>query len=107
MSKRKSTSRAKLKTPNQEELILTWKEHFKNLLGKSPKVTNKPFTKIINNQLDIKLGLFMQEELDVVLRKIKTGKLPDLLKYHQKYGRQGNLATYCSDTVMPYIIRTQ
>ena len=26
----------------------------------------------------------------------KTGKLPNLMKYHQKYGRQGNLTTYCS-----------
>ena len=51
-----------------------WKEHFKNLLGKSPKITNKPIRKIINNQLDIKLGQFMQEELDVVLTKIKNRK---------------------------------
>ena len=29
------------------------------------------------------------------------------MKYHQKYGRQENSTTYCSDTVMPYISRTQ
>ena len=50
-----------------------WKEHFKNLLEKSLKVTDKPITKIINYQLDIKLGQFTQE-LDVILRKIKNGK---------------------------------
>ena len=48
------------------------KEHFNNLFGKSPKVTNKPLTKIINNQLDMKLGQFTQEELNVVLTKIKN-----------------------------------
>ena len=65
------TTRAKLKSASQEERIHLWKEHFKNLLRKSPKVTGEPITKIINNQQDIKLGQFMQEELDVVLTKIK------------------------------------
>ena len=50
-----------------------WKEHFKNLLGKSPEITDKTITKIINDQLDIKLGQFTQE-LDVVLTKIKNRK---------------------------------
>ena len=31
----------------------------------------EPITKIISNQLDIKLGQFTHEELDSVLRKIK------------------------------------
>ena len=59
-----------------------WKEHFKNLLGNSPKVTNKPVKKIVNTQLDIKLGKFTQEELDVVLAKIKKRKAADLDKIH-------------------------
>ena len=46
----------------------------------------------INNQLDIKLKQFTQEELDVVLSKI--GMLPVLMKYLQKYGRQGKSITY-------------
>ena len=45
-----------LKAVNQEERIPMWKEHFEYLLGNSPKVTNKPNTKIINCQQDIKLG---------------------------------------------------
>ena len=65
-----------------------WKEYFKNLPEKSPKVTDKPITKIINNQIDIKLGQFTQEELSVVLTEIKTGKLPVLMKDLNKYGRQ-------------------
>ena len=74
VSKRKITSRTKLKAASQEERIHFWKEYFKNLVGNSPKVTDKPITKIINNQLDIKLGQFPQEELDVVLTKIKNRK---------------------------------
>ena len=54
--RRTSTVRAKLKAANQEEQIHLWKQHFKNLLGKPPKVTDEPITKIISNQLDIKLG---------------------------------------------------
>ena len=74
VSKRKSTSRAKLK----EERIRMWKEHFKNLLGNSPKVTDRPLTKIVNNKLDIKPGQFIKKELNVVLAKIKNRKAAGL-----------------------------
>ena len=57
--------------------------------------------KIINNQPDIKIGQFTQEE------KLKAGKLLVLMKYIQEYGRQGNSMTYCSDTAMLCITRTQ
>ena len=69
VSKRKSTSRTKLRAASQEEWLYMWKEHFKNLLEKSLKVTVKPITKIVNYQLDIKLGLFTQA-LDIVLTKL-------------------------------------
>ena len=74
VSKRESNSRAKLKTASQEERIHMWKEHFKNLLEKSLKVTDKPITRFINNQLDIQLEQFTQEELNVLLTKIKNRK---------------------------------
>ena len=70
MSRRKCTARAKLKTDTREEQLLLWKQHFENLLGKPPKVTDEPITEIISNQRDIKLGQFMQEKLYLVLRKI-------------------------------------
>ena len=66
VSRRKSTAKAKLKATNQQERIKLWKQHFENLLGIPPKVTHKPITRIICKQLDIKLGLFTQEELDSV-----------------------------------------
>ena len=44
---KKSTAKAKVKAASQEERIHFWKQHFKNLLGKSTKVTEEPVTKII------------------------------------------------------------
>ena len=35
---------------------------------------DEPITKIISNQLDIKVGQFTREELDSVLRKLKKQK---------------------------------
>ena len=80
MSNRKSPTKAKLKATSKEERIHRWKQHFENLLGKPPKFTHKPITKIISNQLDIKLGQFTQEELDSVLRKIENRKAAGLDK---------------------------
>ena len=106
-SKKKSTSRGKLKAACQEEQIQMWKKHFMNLLGNFPNVTDKPVMKIINNKLDTKLRQFTLEELNVVLQKLKTEKLLVSMKYPQKYGRPRNSMTYCFDTAMPYITRTQ
>ena len=78
VSRRKSTAKAKLKAASQQERVKLWKQHFENLLGNPPKVTNEPITRIISKQLDIKLGLFTKEELDSVLRKIKNRKAAGL-----------------------------
>ena len=80
VSKRKSTAKAKLKAANQLERIKLWKQHFENLLGNPPKVTQEPITRIIRKQLDIKLGPITKEEFD-------------------------NLTTYCSDTATQSIIK--
>ena len=45
-------------------------EIFENLLGHPPKLTHEPITRIISKQLNIKIGQFLQEELDSVLRKV-------------------------------------
>ena len=86
VSRRKSTTKAKLKATNQQERIKLWKQHFENLLANPPKVTHGPITWIISKQLDIKLGPFTQE----VLRKIKNRKAagideipPEVLKIRQ------------------------
>ena len=78
VSRRKNTAKAKLKAANQQERIKLWKQHFENLLGNPPKITHETITRIISKQLDIKLGLFTQEELDSVLWKIKNRKAAGL-----------------------------
>ena len=78
VSRRKSTAKSKLKAANQQERVKLWKQHFENLIGNPPKVTNELITRIISKQLDIKLGPFTKEELDSVLRKIKNRKAAGL-----------------------------
>ena len=86
-SRKKSSAKAKLKSSSQEERIHLWKQHFEKLLEKPPKVTNEPITKAISNQLDLKLGQFMQEEIDSVQRKNKDRKATGLDEIPLKYGR--------------------
>ena len=61
VSRRKSTKGVKLKATSQEERLQKWKEHFKNLLGNPPEITDKLNQKIINGQLDMKLEQFTDE----------------------------------------------
>ena len=78
VSRKESTTKAKLKAKNYQEKIKLWKQHFENLQGNPPKVTHEPITRIISKQLDIKLGPFTQEEPDSILRKIKDRKAAGL-----------------------------
>ena len=78
VSRRKSTAKAKLKAANQQKRIKLWKQQFENLLGNPLKVTHELITRIISKQLDIKLGLFTQEELNLLLKKIKNRKAAGL-----------------------------
>ena len=54
------------------------KTTFQKSTRKPPKVTHEPITIIISKQLDIKLGLFTQEDLDSVLKKLKNRKAAGL-----------------------------
>ena len=73
----------------------------------NPNVTDERTTKNISNQLDIKLGEFTQEELDVVLWKIKNSKAASFDENPQKYGRHGLSRTYCSDTATLYLTKNR
>ena len=84
VSRRKSTAKAKLKARNQQDRIKLWKQHFENLQGSPPKVTQEPIIRIISKQLDIKQGEFTQEKLDSVLRKIKNRKAAGLDEFPQE-----------------------
>ena len=55
-----------------------WKEHFRNLFGNPLEITNKLQKKNFYSQLDIKLGQFTKEEIDAILKKIKSRKTAGL-----------------------------
>ena len=101
VSRRKITTKAKLKAPNQQERMKLWKQHFENLLGNPPKVTHEPINRIISKQLDIKLGTFTQEELDSVPRKIKNRKAAGLDEIPPEVWKTGQF----DDTAMKSIIK--
>ena len=48
VSRRKSTAKAKLRAANQQERVKLWEQHFKNLQGNPPKITDEPITRIIS-----------------------------------------------------------
>ena len=62
VSGRKNISRSKLKAVRQEEWLQKWKEHFKNMLGDIPEITDKPTETMIKSQEDIRLRQFTKEE---------------------------------------------
>ena len=95
VSRRKSTTKAKLKAASQQERVKLWEQHFKNLLGNPPKITNEPIIRIISKQSGIKLGPFTKEELDWTRsppKVWKTRQFDDILH------RQCN-AVYCQNRI--------
>ena len=98
-SKMKNTPQAKLNATSQQDRIHLWKQHFENLHGNPPEVAYKPLTRIISMQVDIKQWQSTQEELNSIQRKIKNKKAAGLDE------SPDNSMTYCSDTVMLYIIK--
>ena len=78
MSRRKNTAKAKLKAANQQERIKLWKQHFENLLGNPPKITQEPITRIISKQLDFKLDRSHKKNSTRFSEKIKNGKAAGL-----------------------------
>ena len=79
VSGRKTTSKSKLKASIEQERISLWKEHFRNLLGKAPVLSDSPVETIIDNKIYIKLGNFTLDELTPVLKKLKNGKAAGLV----------------------------
>ena len=51
-----------------------WKVHFENLLGKVPVITERATERIVDEELNIKIGTFSLEELNAAKRQIKRGK---------------------------------
>ena len=71
--KRKSSAKAKLKATskkNKKKNEYNYGNNISRIYSETPrKLHMKPITRIISKQFDIKLGQFMQEELDSVFRK--------------------------------------
>ena len=95
MNKRKKTFWAKLKAASQEERIQMWKEHFRDLLGKSPKHS----TKIIDNQLKHKhktMRVYSRKALTKVKNR-KTSGLDEIpLKVWKTMKFDDLLLQYCN-----------
>ena len=79
VSIRKSTVNPNWKLQANKKDVKLWEQHFLNLLGNPPKITDEPITiELSCKQLDVKLGPFTKEELDSVLRRIKNRKAAGL-----------------------------
>ena len=71
---RKSSNKAKLKASDQKERIDKWKTHFQNLLDKTPRISIKETTRVVEGELNIMKGSFSMEELKAAMKQIKSGK---------------------------------
>lgn len=89
ISGRKSAKAGKIKGKNKEERVQSWYQHFSNLLGKEPVITNddEEVATVFEN-LNIESGEFTMNEYQEVKKKLQTGKLPggdeippEVLKY--------------------------
>ena len=78
---------------------------FRKPTRKPPKVTHGPITRIISKQLDIKLGLLTQEELNSVLRQNKNRKAAGLDEIPPEVWKTRNSTTYCPNTATQSIIK--
>ena len=74
VERRASQKQTKKQQASQEERLQKWNGHFNNLPINPSEITDKPVLKFINGQLDTKLGLFKEEELDAELEKNKSKK---------------------------------
>ena len=74
ISGKKRPDKSKLRANSQQERLNLWKNHFSNLLGKNPVVTDAPIQNIVNENLPFKCGNFTMNELESVLKNLKTRK---------------------------------
>ena len=116
---REKSTKAKQKASNQEERLKKWMNHFQNLLGKSPILSDSTIEKVVKYDLKIKTGHFNELELDLVLKKLqnkkaagldgippevwKTGKFNDLLLYYCNEVYKGNvIQSWTEGCILPF-----
>ena len=93
--------------------------HFQNLLGKSPIVSDSTIEKVIKHELEITTGPFNELKQDLVLKKLKnkraakldgirlkvwkTGKFNDLLLYYCNEVCNGNIIqSWTEGCILPF-----
>ena len=69
ISGKKRPNKSKLRANSQQERLNLWKNHFSNLLGKNPVVSDAPIQNIVNENLPFNWGNFTMNELESVLKK--------------------------------------
>ena len=74
ISGRKSTNKAKIKATDNQDRIQKWQDHFKELLGNQPDISDHDITPIFTELQDIQTGLFSMTELIKALKNMKNGK---------------------------------
>ena len=94
-------------------------EPLSNLLGKAPIVSDSTIEKVIEHELEIKIGPFNELELDLVLKKLKnkkaagldgipvevwkTGKFNDLILYYCNEVYNGNvIQSWTEGCILPF-----
>ena len=108
--RKKKTTKAKIKASSQKYHINKWKNHFQNLLGKSPTVSDRAIEKIIDQELPIKTGQFEEQELDIVLKKMKNKKAAGLDEIPPEVWKTGKfndlLLYYCNAVYNEHVIQS-
>ena len=105
-------------TRKMDDPFEKWMNHFQNLLGKSPIVSDSAIEKVIEHDLEIKTGPFNKPELDLVLNKLqnkkaagldgippevwKTGKFNDLLYYCNEVYKGNAIQSWTEVCILPF-----
>ena len=75
---RKNTPTGKIKADNPEERLKKWKDHFENLLGKPPVISEQESIRVVEGTLPINTEDFTKEELLKCIKSFKNGKAAGL-----------------------------
>ena len=103
----KKSTKAKIKASNQEERLKKWMNHFQNLLGKSPIVSDSTIEKVVEHDLEIKTGPFNGLELDLVLKKLQNKKAARLDGIPPENGKFNDLLLcYCNEVYKANVIQS-
>ena len=105
----KKSTKAKIKASNQEERLKKWMNHFQNLLGKSPILSDSTIEKVVKYDLKIKTGHFNELELDLVLKKLqnkKAARLDGIPSEVWKTGKFNDLLYYCNEVYKGNVIQS-